>query len=109
MANLELTKRPVLLRASLVDINLITSIITHAVNLYSDQKQVDHASSGRHANQTIIWTKHQVAVSNPAFASVFGTREAKSSLDNRLVHLLKEKVYLCFSRTIDSRSIYISN
>lgn len=37
MTNLEITMRPVILRALLVDINLITSIIMRAVNLYSDQ------------------------------------------------------------------------
>jgi len=101
MTNLEITMQPVILRASLVDINLITSIILRAVNLYSDQNKsiappaadIPTRPSGPSA-QSPSRTRH-----SPRHA------KARSSLDKPLVHLSKEKVYLCSSCTIDSRSI----
>jgi hypothetical protein len=101
MTNLEITMQPVILRASLVDINLITSIIMCAVNLYSDQnKSITPPAAdiptrpSRPSTQSPSQTRH-----SPRHA------RARSSLDKPLVHLSKEKVYLYSSRTIDSRSI----
>jgi hypothetical protein len=105
MTNLEIMMQPVILRASLVDINLITSIIMHAVNLYSDQ------------NKSIMppAADKPTRPSGPSTQSPSQTRHspwhvpqhmrARSSLDKPLVHLSKEKVYLCSSCTMDSRSI----
>lgn len=93
MTSIELDMTPVVLRASLVDINLITAIITHAANLYAEQNKSAPAStiesSARPSATTIAQSQARSRTRNTH------TR-ARSSLERPEVHISREKV-CCYS------------
>lgn len=98
MTNLELTMQPVIFRASLVDINLITSIVMRAISLYGDQNKPPAPSSDR-----VPTRPSGTSTQSPSRSrKLLRHTRARSSLDKPLVHLSKEKVYSRYGlRTID--------
>lgn len=87
MTNIELGMRPVTLRASIVDINLITSIVLRALALYSQQNKPA-------TTVTTLPTRPSGLTAQSTARTGRSSRHtrAKSSLDKPRVHLAKEKV-----------------
>lgn len=100
MTSIELNMRPVTLRASIVEINLISSILLRALALYNEQSK-----PAMNPPKSLTDVRGSSTQSPARTRGTAMHARAKSSMDKPRVHLSKEKVCISFRHLIFILSI----